>query len=430
MVTGIILFGLLTTFVRASGVADVVLSCEFIEDSVRVQGGSVFARTPSTLILKDVTVASDDESLEALTPFVPPFKQDPDLILFETKASSFEIPNVELLLHADCNEQEVMCEITSYTPHGSKKESGSGYFMVSIDVEGADFSAMLILHTLPVVMDQSTLIQSTLNLPMSHAGTLLTDVPFLVFSTVKTPSVPLRGNCLLGCGFRYVEALPDEEVHIEWRQQHRGQGRKILTMKTKLNDPEGSTEVHHDREESSVDAFQVVGQGNASVTLNNLKVTDEGAYICSVSLGPFHGQQVVNLRVVQPPIVSLSETKLVLKANTPQTVRCHCSKYFPLDAQVEWLSRSLTNKEPTIFPDQGFLSSHRKHGDGTYTLSSRLIVPSSVPHGTEIICKVSHPALDAPLFVSVLVEHQEADDYWWVLCFLFVTVLFFYQLLK
>ncbi|XP_054638928.1 tapasin-related protein isoform X2 [Dunckerocampus dactyliophorus] len=430
MVTGVILFGLFTTCVCVSRVADVVLSCEFIEDSVRVQGGSAFARTPATLILRDVAITSSDESLEALTPFVPPFKPDPDLILFERKASSVEIPNMELLLHADCNQQEVMCEITSYTPHGSKKESGSGYFMVSIDVEGVDFSAMLILHTVPVVTDQLSLMQTTLGLPMTHAGTLLTEMPFVVFSTVKAPSAPLRGNGLLGCGFRYLEASPDEEVHIEWRQQHRGEGRKILTVKTKLNDPEGSTEVHHDREESSVDAIQVVGQGDASVTLNNLKVTDEGAYICSVSLGPFHGQQVVNLQVVQAPIVSLSETKLVLKADTAKTIRCQCSKYFPLDAQVEWLSRSLTDKEPTIFPDQGSLSSHRRHRDGTYTLSSRLTVPSTVTQGTEIICKVSHPALDAPLFVSLMVEHQEADDYWWVLCFLFVTVLFFYQLLK
>ncbi|XP_061919794.1 tapasin-related protein isoform X4 [Entelurus aequoreus] len=430
MVTGVILFGLFTTCVCASGVADVVLSCEFIEDSVRGQGDSGFARSPATLILRDVSVASNDESLAALTPFVPPFEPDPSNLLFESKAPAWEIPNAELLLHADCNEQEVMCEITAYNPRGLKAELGTSYFMVSIDVKGVDFSAMLILHTLPVVADQMTVMQTALGLPMTHAGTLLTELSFLVFSTAKAPSGPLKADCLLSCGFRYLEASPDQEVHIEWRQQYRGKGQKIYTMKTKLNDSEGSTEVHNDRGESSMDAARVVGQGDTSLTLNNLKVTDVGAFICSVFLGPFHAQQVVNLEIFEPPVVSLSETKLVLKGDAAQTIKCHCSNYFPLDAQVEWLSRSPTDKEPTLFPNQGSLSSHRKHGNGTYTLSSRLSVPASVAHGTEIICKVSHQALDAPLIVSLLVEHQEPADYWWVLCFLFVTVLFFYQLLK
>ena len=36
----------------------------------------------------------------------------------------------------------------------------------------------------------------------------------------------------------------------------------------------------------------------------------------------------------EPPHVSLSEEKLVLKTESPQTLSCHCSKYYPLDAQV------------------------------------------------------------------------------------------------
>lgn len=34
----------------------------------------------------------------------------------------------------------------------------------------------------------------------------------------------------------------------------------------------------------------------------------------------------------EPPHVSLSEEKLILK--TPQTLKCYSSKYYPLDAQV------------------------------------------------------------------------------------------------
>ncbi|XP_061632985.1 tapasin-related protein isoform X2 [Phyllopteryx taeniolatus] len=425
-VTGIILCGFFTTCVCASAVTDVVLSCEFVEDSV---GLHAFTRTPATFILREVSIVSD-ESQEALTPFVPPPNLDPRAIMFESKASSFEIPNADVLLHAHCNEQEVMCEISSYAPHGLKERFGSDHFLVSINVEGGAFGTLLIMRAVQPVNDHSGLMHDVLGLPLTRDGTLLTEVSFLVFSTFKSLTAPLRGVCFLNCGFKHQDVSPDEEVHIEWHQQNRGQGKKVVKMVTRLNNPEGSAVFHHGSGQLSMNATQVVSEGNASVTLNNLKVTDEGAYICSVTVGPFQGQQVVHLHVVQPPSVSLSEKKLVLKGNAAQTLSCHCNKYYPLAAQVEWLSHVPTDEEPAVFPDQGSLSSHRKEGDGTYSLSSHLVVPPSVAPGTRITCRVSHPALDTPVSVSVLVEHLEPDDYWWVLSILGITVVFFYQLIR
>lgn len=71
----------------ADGVADVVLSCTLVEEGVGLGGmggGAAFTRTPATLALRDVAV-TPDESLQTVTPFMPPSTPDPDLILFETK---------------------------------------------------------------------------------------------------------------------------------------------------------------------------------------------------------------------------------------------------------------------------------------------------------------------------------------------------------
>jgi len=57
--------------------------------------------------------------------------------------------------------------------------------------------------------------------------------------------------------------------------------------------------VHAERRGSSMDASQVVGEGNASVTLTKLKLLDEGTYICTVSIGIVHAQQVIQLQVVR-----------------------------------------------------------------------------------------------------------------------------------
>lgn len=424
----VILIGCFFVCVGAEGVTDVVLSCTLVEEGVGMggMGGALFTRTPATLVFRDIAVAPE-ESLETLTSFVPPSIPDPDTILLEAKVSSPEIPNADLLLHADCNEQEVMCEISIYSPHGSQESSDGTYFMVSLSVEGVEFSTALILQTLAVQTDQSTLIQNKLGLPLSPSGTLMTEVIFLVFSHVKSVSASLRGDVLLNCGFKQRDVPLALDVGIEWRLQHRGKGRKVFEMKTRLDDPEGSTVVHTERTGSSIDTASVVNEGNASVTLNKLKVMDEGTYICTVSVGLFHAQQVIHLHVIQPPHVSLSEDKLYLQTNSPTKLSCHCAKYYPLDVQMEWLSFSPTDTEPSLFLDQGSLTSHQQHGDGTYSLSANLFVPSDVSPGTKIICRVSHPALETPVSVSVDVESPQLDSYWWFLGFLIVTVLFFYQ---
>lgn len=84
---------------------------------------------------------------------------------------------------------------------------------------------------------------------------------------------------------------------------------------------------------------------------------------------------------------------------------------------MEWLSLSPTETELTVLPDQGSLTSHGQHGDGTYSLTSHLTIPSSITPGTTITCRVSHVGLDSPLSVSVLVEHPEPGVYAWLVVF-------------
>lgn len=78
------------SFVRCSAgdsSADVVLSCTLVEEGTGMGGmggGALFTRTPATLVLKDVAVPPE-ESLDTLTPFLPPSIPDPDAILLEAK---------------------------------------------------------------------------------------------------------------------------------------------------------------------------------------------------------------------------------------------------------------------------------------------------------------------------------------------------------
>ncbi|KAM6967810.1 tapasin-related protein [Aplochiton taeniatus] len=434
MLFKIIFFWCALACVSAEGAADLVLACSLVEEGGGMGGmggGALFTRTPATLVIRDVTVASDS-SPETLTPFNLPEVADPDSIIFESKASSPEIPEAGLLLHADCNEQEVTCEISRYFPQGSQDNPEPAYFIGSLQLEGGGLSLTLVLQTLVVETDlsnQPPLIQSKLELPLSRSGTLLTEVVFLVFSKFQSVSAALRGETFLDCGFRQQGPTPGQEVGLEWRLQHRGHGRKVLEMR--MGPAMESPVVNVEREGSSVDAHQLVRDGNASVTLTKLKVSDEGTYICTVRAGLFQAQTIVQLHVTQPPGVALSEEKLVFQDESPQRLSCHCRNYYPLDSQMEWFALSPTDTEPTDLTEQSSFSSHRQNSDGTFCLSSHItLVPSSLSPGTTITCKVSHVALATPVSVSLTVEKSEPDSYLMVLGFLVITVLFFYQVMR
>lgn len=68
----------------------------------------------------------------------------------------------------------------------------------------------------------------------------LPSVIFLVYSHMKSVSAPLRGDVILDCGFKQQEIPLAQEVAVEWRLQHRGKGWKVLEMKTRLDEAEGS----------------------------------------------------------------------------------------------------------------------------------------------------------------------------------------------
>lgn len=89
-----------------------------------------------------------------------------------------EIPEAESLLHADCNEQEVICELSRYIPRGTKPDSVPVYFIASVQLEGGGVGFTLVLQAIVnenAESNTASLIQSKLQLPLSQWGTLITE---------------------------------------------------------------------------------------------------------------------------------------------------------------------------------------------------------------------------------------------------------------
>lgn len=417
--------------------ADVVLSCSLIEEGGGMggmMGGAMFKRTPATLVFRDF-VGNEGLSPELVTPYNPPETPNPEDLIFELMLPSIQIPNADLLLHADCNEQEVVCEISRYVPRGADMDSLPAHFIGSIQLEGGGISLTLVLQTLHSETTQSDaqpLMQSKLNLPLSQSATLLTEVVFVVFSRVPSIVASIGGDVMLDCGFRQKESVPGQDVALEWRLQHRGNGRKILDMKAREMETEIGSDVFVDRENTSTEADLLVRDGNASLTLRTLQVSDEGTYICTVGSGDFQTQQIVQLHITQPPRITLSEEKLSFPNRTPQRLSCHCNRYYPLDVQVEWFSQAPSSEESISLSKDSSLSSHRQHSDGTFSVSSHLtLLPDKHPPGTVVTCRVSHPSLETPTNATLTVEEPEPDTaFWTISLMLLISVVFLYQAFK
>lgn len=63
------------------------------------------------------------------------------------------------------------------------------------------------------------------------------------------------------------------------------------------------------RDGASANSTLLVGEGNASLTMKKLKVSDEGTYICTISSGPFQTQQIVQLNIMRECLASIWTVK-------------------------------------------------------------------------------------------------------------------------
>ncbi|XP_075035151.1 uncharacterized protein LOC142097315 [Mixophyes fleayi] len=98
------------------------------------------------------------------------------------------------------------------------------------------------------------------------------------------------------------------------------------------------------------------------------------------------------------PIVEEIE-KPTLLYNTPVTLQCNISEYFPDAVTVKWLRRK--DQEIREESDGLFIPNipSNKNTDNTYSCTSKLIItPTPRSHqGSEYICRVEHPSLERPI---------------------------------
>ncbi|XP_074786726.1 tapasin [Athene noctua] len=212
------------------------------------------------------------------------------------------------------------------------------------------------------------------------------------------PGSPLE----LHCAF----AAPPGPFALEWRHQHRGVGRRLLTYDSATASvPVATRGVELLLGTSAGDG----GTREVTLRLSPLSVPHHGTYVCSVFLRHSQAQQLLRVHVLEPPKVTLHPTPLVVAPGQVAELRCETSGYFPLDVGVRWQRRAGDSGTSLPLGDtvaETWSSGHRQGADGTFSRSSgaRLVPARPHHHGDVYTCVVTHGALATPLRAHVRLE--------------------------
>ncbi|XP_051011348.1 tapasin-related protein [Acomys russatus] len=391
---------------------DIVLDCFLVtKDRHRGAFASSGDREKALLVLKQVPVL-DDGSLEGITDFQgSTAAEDGSLIIFEASVDLVQIPQAEALLHADCSGKVVTCEISQYFLQATQEATSerADWFIINIQVSRGGPSVSMVMKTLRDA-DTGAVWHPTLNLPMSPQGTVRTEVEFQVTSETQAVNHLLGSSVSLHCSFSTAPGL--DLTGVEWRLQHKGSGQLVYSWKT--------GQVQALRTGASLEPEQLLAAGDASLTLPNLSLKDEGSYICQVTTSLYQAQQIILLNILAPPKVQLN---LANKDLLPSLV-CSVAGYYPMDVAVTWI-----REEPGGIPAQvsgASFSGLRQSMMGTYSISSTVTVEPG-PSGATYICQVTHISLEEPRRVSMRIStHTEQRRAFGVI---FASILFLLALL-
>lgn len=254
--------------------------------------------------------------------------------------------------------------------------------------------------------------------PAIHDRETLTTTVAMVTKT-RSPLVKadLSSEQNLHCQFAVDHKGPD--VTVEWHFQLRGERTKLFSHSSRTGQIEGG----------GVKVKSLTG-GDASYTIPFTKMSNEGRYICSVSVKPLFSSLDVNLHITVAPRVSLNiGPALSLLVGQEQKVICEADSYYPLDVDIVWFvqdpyASSQRVGAPLPKALQNILLSGHKHNvDKTYTLSAFFYLKASLrDSGKQFTCSVSHQSLRLPIRKSFILTVEEQTSWMFYLCVGFVLV--------
>ncbi|CAN2391020.1 hypothetical protein PRIEUP_LOCUS1059, partial [Pristimantis euphronides] len=142
---------------------------------------------------------------------------------------------------------------------------------------------------------------------------------------------------------------------------------------------------------------QMVKQGNASLTIHNVTISDQGTYKCTVVYSPNNEEKQIQLNVLAVPAVRLQQR--AVQRGVRSLLQCSITNFFPKDMKVIWLEN-----------DQIFGGSvtqdDTENVDKTFSrISSINVTFLKERDNPKMTCQVEHEYLKDPIKDSYVVQY-------------------------
>ncbi|CAI9537769.1 unnamed protein product, partial [Staurois parvus] len=143
-------------------------------------------------------------------------------------------------------------------------------------------------------------------------------------------------------------------------------------------------------------------QGNASLSIPNIQITDEGNYRCFVIFTPDSGSATSTLQVSVKPQMALSHDQQIEDGITG-SVRCEVSNFYPEAVKIRWVKSSKSNSRNSPWDKDVCFTTPLGNSDGTFNETSVLTVEptTDAEPGDVLFCIVSHRSLEEEMTLNV-----------------------------
>ncbi|XP_044158933.1 uncharacterized protein LOC122944576 isoform X3 [Bufo gargarizans] len=137
--------------------------------------------------------------------------------------------------------------------------------------------------------------------------------------------------------------------------------------------------------------------GNASLTVANVTLSDGGTYSCMVIYSPERIEKNIVLDVQARPGIILRDK--AVRKDSENTLICEAVGFFPEDIEITWTLDGRTQ-------NNSYIKDQVKNNDGTYNVSSAVTLTMR-PESKILSCAVHHASLHQPLREELLLRCED-----------------------